>query len=146
MPTAAKVVAAVFMAAVAWFVSGMVKGLLPEGTQTGLLSEINAVLGFIMGWTIIGSRAGDGYKAAVGYGWTAVVATIFWALVVWGGYEMTVNATRLRYDGPLEAINDFFQICVEYLAMMGTGEVIGTLLLGGAVAGMMAEWAGRRWR
>ena len=146
MPTAAKMVAGIMMAAVAWFVSGMVKGLLPEGTPTGIMAELNAVIGFIMGWLIIGSRAGDGYKAAIGYGWTAVVASLFWILVLWGGYEMTINATRLRYGGPMEAIADFFQINVDYLITMGTGEVIATLLLGGAVAGMMGEWAGRRWR
>ena len=106
MPTAAKLIGALSFAALAWFVSDLIKPLLPEGTQVGLLSPVNAFFGLLMGWRILGARAGEGIVSSVGYGLTAAVATVFWGLLAWAGYEMIVRSTRLYYDGPIEALQD----------------------------------------
>lgn len=145
MPTAAKLVAGILMAGLAWYVSELVKPLLPDETPTPLLSEVNALVGLIMGWRVMGSRAGDGYRAALGYGLTAVAATVFWCLVIWAGREMTIRSTRLRYDGPMEGITDFFALCVQYGALLGDQTVLITMAVGGLVVGLASEWASRRW-
>lgn len=145
MPTAAKLVAAIAFAALAWFLSDLVKPLLPEGTQVGLLSPINAFFGLIMGWRIMGKNAGKGLFPSSGYGLTTLVATVFWCLLIWGGYEMIVRATRLRYDGPVEALQDMITLMLEYGQLAATNTILGTAVLGCLFCAWLAELSARRW-
>ena len=104
MPTGAKLIGGIAFAFLAYFVSDLIKPLLPEGTQVGWFSPLNAIIGWLMGWTIMGKGAGDSYRKTFGYGLTTLVATAFWCILVWAGYEMLQNSIRLRYDGPIEAL------------------------------------------
>ncbi|MWD26095.1 TrgA family protein [Aquicoccus sp. SCR17] len=146
MPTAAKLAAAIALAVVAWIVSEQVKLLFPEGKYFGNFNYINAAIGFLCGWVVIGRQAGRGYSAGISYGITGTAAMVFWALVVHSGGEMTRLALRNRYRGPLEALTDSFGIAMEYLAMIATSQIILTLLIGGCIAGLLSEWVWRRWR
>ena len=60
MPTAARIVAAICIAFVAWIVSGLVKRAMPAGTDFGYFVVICVVIGLACGWTILGSRADRG--------------------------------------------------------------------------------------
>lgn len=144
MPTAPKLVAAVLFAVLAWFVSDLYKPLLPEGTQVGLLSPVNAVFGMLMGWQVMGRRAGDTMRAAFGYGLTTAAVIVFWALLFWSGYVMVRRSTRLYYDGPMEALTDMFGLMVEYARLGATPEVIGSLVVGALVFGWLTEQVARR--
>ena len=144
MPTFAKAIAALYMAAFAWIGSDLVVPLLPDRTPVPWLHEMNAFVGLIMGWTVLGSRAGDRYGAAISHGLTTMVAILFWCLVIWAGYEMTLRSTRLLYDGPMEAIADFFTLALKYLGYLLDIKMIGFLVVGSAFGGVVAEWMGRR--
>ena len=145
MPTAAKLVAAICLAALGWVVADLIKPMLPEGTQVGLFSPITAGWGLVVGWTFAGKRLGDGTGTPIGIGIAAVVSQVFWVVLSFAGYEMIRLSTRLRYDGPVEALQDMFQIGIEYLWLAATPQVIGTVLVGGVVAGVVTGFAARRW-
>jgi len=146
MPTAAKLVGAICLAVLGWFVADLIKPHLPEGTQVGLFSPISAAWGFVVGWGFTGKRLGDGTGTAVGIGMGSIFLLGFWVLLSFAGYEMIRLSTRLRYDGPVEALQDMFQIGVDYLWVAATPEVIGTLLAGGLVTGVITAFVAKRWQ
>jgi len=65
MPTAARLMAALCLAVVGYVVSDMVVPLMPENTDFGRFHYVNAVLGALVGWLIMGPRGGRGPTAAI---------------------------------------------------------------------------------
>ena len=144
MPTASKLIAAFLFGALAYFVSDLVKPLLPEATPAGLLSPVNALVGIVMGWRIIGRQAGYSLRTSLGYGLTTTAITVFWCLFIWSGYLMVTASTRLRYGGPGEALQDMGNMMIQFAQMMATGPILGSLLVGGLFFGWLTEQVARR--
>lgn len=136
MPTGAKLIGALAFAALAFFISDLIKPLLPEGSQLGWFSPLNAFIGAIMGWRIMGKGAGNSYRQTFGYGLTTLFATTFWCLLVWAGNEMLKNSIRLRYDGPIEALQEMAQLFFEYAKLAAVNEVV----LPGLIGALFAAW------
>jgi hypothetical protein len=145
MPTAPKLIAALLFAALAFFVSDLVKPQLPEGTQFGLFAPINAAVGALMGWRISGARAGHSIRASLGYGLTTTTITVFWCLFIWAGYLMVEASMRLRYDGPMDALQDMGVMMVEFAGAMATPSILGSLLVGSLFFGWLTEQVARRY-
>lgn len=146
MPTAARLVAAICLALLAFVVSEQVKPRMPEGTDFGYFNYVNMGLGLLCGWFIMGTRAGRGMSAGITNGLTGVAALVFWALFVQGSYEMFRLAMRNRYGGPFEALLAIFEKGVEFGAVLLAANIIWTLLAGAVISGLMTEIAWRRWR
>lgn len=146
MPTAARLIAALVLAATAWVVSQTIKPYLPEGTMFGWFDYVNVVLGVLCGWIVIGGRSGRGMSAAVGNGLTGVFMLVLWAIFVQACNEMLGLALRRHYRGPLEALLDIFNIGVDHAALLLNADVAIPLLIGGIMAGVLSEIGGRMWR
>ena len=145
MPTAGKGVAAVLMAALAWYASDMYRTLMPESTNFGWFNEVNVVIGLVSGWFVIGSRLRRGYSDAIGTGLTGVAALIFWAILIQSCNEMLKLALNRRYEGPVEAIIAVLQIGVEYAQTILHMPLIAVLVGGGIAIGFVAEAVAQRW-
>lgn len=146
MPSAAKLVAALGLALLAFVVSGLIIPLFPESTNFGYFVYVNVALGVCVGWIVIGKRAGAGMIAGINIGITGAVLLVLWGLFIQGCNEMTRLAMDNRYDGPFEAIIAVFEIGAEWGYIISTVPVWGTLIVGGALTGMAAEIASRLWR
>ncbi|SEO88875.1 hypothetical protein SAMN04490248_11525 [Salinihabitans flavidus] len=146
MPTAARLVAAVFMAVLGAVVSELVKPELPEGTGFGYFTLVNAAIGAFVGWTTIGKRVGRGITAAINHGLTGAVVLVMLGLFVQGCNEMLRVAMRSRYDGPVEAVVSVFELMAKFGLYLLTPGIISALAIGGILAGLAAEGASRRWR
>ena len=145
MPTAARLFAGIAFALVAYFASDVFKPLLPEGTRDGMLSPMNAVLGFLCGWIVMGPLAGRGYYAAAGFGVRTSATFLFFALLSWSCYEMVRLSMDKRFGGPMEAITAMFGMITDYFMLLFSdvqGPVV--LLIGGVLGGALAEWASKR--
>ncbi len=147
MPTGGKLVAAMAFAALAYFLSDLVKPLLieTEGTGVGWLSPINAVVGLAMGWTIVGKHAGGTYRQAYGYGLTTLGATVFWCLIVWSGYKMIVRSMAMRYDGAVHALQGMAQLFLDFGKLVAVQEVIWPAIVGAIFVSWLTEFFARRW-
>ncbi len=145
MPTAAKLVGAIFFAILGYFTADLVKPLLPEGTKAQWLNETVAAFGMLFGWTMAGSRAGDGYRAALGYGLTAAALMAFWSVVAFAGAEMLQRSIDHRYRGPMAAVKSMFGIAWGMFKMIAIKEIIIAAIIGGMFGGWLAEWASKRW-
>lgn len=139
MPTFARLVAALILAGMAWLVSQQIKPLFLEGTAFGWFDYINAACGLVIGWQVIGSRAGRGYTSAINNGLTGGVVLVFWGLLIHSAIEMFEKSMRLRYDGAFEALAAVFQFMAEYGLLIATPLIIATLVIGSCLAGLAAE-------
>lgn len=145
MPDAAKLVAGLGMALLAFIVSGMIMPLFEEEMNFGYFTHVNIVLGFIVGWIVIGRRAGRGMISAINVGLTGAVALVFWGLFVQSSNEMTRLAMKNRFDGPFEALVSIFEIGADWAILMTTVPIWATLLIGGVIVGFATEFAWRAW-
>lgn len=146
MPTAAKLAAAVFFGALAWYVSQLIEPLFPEGTDMGRFAEYNALVGMVIGWCIAGARARTTWPNAVAYGLTAALSMTLMALFLHSATIMISQSFRKVYEGPMEAMIDVVRIMVDNFQKVSTLEIMGTLLVGGIVAGLATEWVARNYR
>ena len=146
MPDAARLISALCLALIAFIVSGQVMPLMPEGTDFGWFTYVNIAIGLICGWVVMGRRAGRGVTAAINNGLTGMATVVFWALFVQGAYEMFRLAMRNRYDGPLEALTAIFMIAMKFGQILLVPNILFTLLVGGVLAGLAADYAKKKWR
>ncbi len=145
MPTAARLTAALCLVLLAFIVSGQIMPLMPEDTDFGYFTYVNMGLGWLVGWAIVGTRAGISRTSGITNGVTGVLALVFWGLFVQGANEMVRLAMRNRYDGPFEAVGAIFEHMVEYGMILIHPVVLATLLAGGVLTGLATEAAYRRW-
>lgn len=145
MPTAAKIVGAICFAIFGYFAAVAVKPVMPEGTQFGWFLEISAFIGLLNGWFVMGRLTGGGVRAGIGSGMRTSITVVVWALLFFSIYEMVKRSTKMRYDGPMEAVTAAFGLMLDYGRLLLTPEIIATVLIGGAIGGAVTEWAGKRW-
>ncbi len=146
MPTAAKLAAAALFAILGWIVANAHVPALGEGVDAGLFREGVALIGVIVGWRVMGPVAGKGYGAAIGSGMKTALVLAFFGLLVFSIYEMIQLSMKMRYDGPMDAVLDVFRLMLDQAQKMLTPTVIGSLFIGGAIAGLLTENASRRWK
>ena len=146
MPTAAKLVAAVCFAIVAFAAALAYEPLLPESQRGKWFTLASAGIGLWVGWRVMGRMVGGDLRSASRAG----VYTIFW-LVLWAGltfslWEMLIRSWNKRYRTPTEALGNVIEIALYYGSLALNLEVILTLILGGMLAGILSELANRIWR
>jgi hypothetical protein len=146
MPTTAKLVAAAFFAVIGWLAANAHIPALGENAAIGYFREISALIGLVVGWSVMGSLVGQGYADAVGSGLRTSVTLAFFALLIFSTVLMFRETTRMTYDGPMEAVLGVFELMLEHGRKMLTPGVLGVLVVGGALGGVLTEWAARRWR
>lgn len=146
MPTAAKALGAATFAIVGWLVAHAYVPGMPDAGAAGGIREYSAVVGVVVGWTVMGNSVGKKYIDAIGYGWKTVIVMVFVATMFFSVYEMLIQSTRQVYSGPIDAILDIFARMLDRARALLTFSVLMTMVIGGAVAGLITEVASRRWR
>ncbi|MBM1309050.1 TrgA family protein [Sulfitobacter mediterraneus] len=146
MPTAAKLTAAICLAAVGYILSLMVMPLMPESTDFGYFVQLNAVLGLFVGWLVMGRRAGRGTTAAINNGLTGVFVLMLWGVGVQAINEMIRLAMRNRYDGPFEAMVAVFQIGAEFAVIVITVPIVIVAVIASIISGLLVEFAHKHGR
>ena len=149
MPDAARLVAALGLAVVAFFLSGLIRPAFEAAhgtTNFGWFTQVNLVIGALVGWVSMGPRAGRGVSAAITNGITGVFLLVLWGLFIQACNEMTRLAMRNRYDDPFEAIAAVFQIGAEWGLVLLDGPILIAMAIGAFVTGILTEFAWRTWR
>ncbi|MHA6325818.1 TrgA family protein [Roseivivax sp. CAU 1753] len=146
MPTAPKLVAALLLAALAYAASEMIKPMLPSSTVFGWFSEVDALVGFFLGWRLIGARAGGGTSAAITNGITGTTMMVLSCLFVQSVNTMVEDSLERKFDNIFEAINSTIANFIEYGAYVLTPNVLGLLVLGAIIVGIAVEISSHYWR
>lgn len=145
MPTAAKLVSAILLAAIGWLCAELVKPLMPEGSDLTYLAPTCAAVGLVVGWGFLGPRADRGLGTAGSNAATIIVVQTFCTLFVFSFSEMISNSLRRRYDGAVEAVQDIFVIGYETAIEFTTAEIAATAILGAFITSTCAFYAARKW-
>ncbi|MCK8463803.1 TrgA family protein [Aliiroseovarius sp. S1339] len=145
MPTAAKLVAAAILAVTGWFCAELIKPLMEEGRDLSKLSPICAAVGLVVGWKYLGPRADRRLGSVGANAFTTALVQTGLTLFIFAFTVMIKQSLRKAYDGPIEALQDIFMISVDFFQKYFTFEVIGAVLLGGALASWCAINAARKW-
>ena len=148
MPTAARIVAAVCIAFIAWVVSGLVKLQMPDRASYGYFVPLCVIIGASCGWIILGRRADRGklgYSGGIAVGLTAMAMTGFWVLVLLSGYESFMIAMARTYHDPMRVIYNMYPISRDYLLLLNDTAILVWLGFGAAITGILAHMAGYKW-
>lgn len=148
MPTAARIVAAVCIAFVAWVVSGLIKLRMSDQPDFGYFVPICVIVGALCGWMILGRRADRGrlgYSSAIGVGLSAMAMTVFWVLLFFSFAESFVIAMERTFHDPMKVIYGVYPIAQEHLMTLYDTDIIVWLVFGGAITGILAHMAGQKW-
>ena len=146
MPTAAKLIAAVFFAALGYGAAVLTLGNLTETINEGWIREIMAAFGFVMGWMIAGGRAAEPLAFSLAAGLTTSAAILFWSVFFVAGYEMIILSMRGAYRGPFHAIESMVAIGAERAMLATHWDTAALLVLGGFAGGWLAHMIARVWR
>ncbi len=145
MPSAIRLAGFVVFAAMGWVVSEMIIPLMPEGTNPGGFSIYNAILGAILGWVMMKPAVARSPSGPLGAGITTAVAIFFWGVFFYALAKMLSQSMKMRYDGPVEAVVNVFQIMMDYAVMIATPAIIITALVFGAFGGWFCGAVAKRW-
>ena len=148
MPTAARIVAAVLIAFIAWVVSGLIKQLLPEEPDFGVFVPLCVIVGGLCGWMILGRRADRGrlgFSNAIGVGLSAMAMTVFWVLLFVSAWESFDVAMQRRFHDPMKVIYNIYPIAKDHVMTLADVDVLVWLVFGGAITGVLAHMAGQKW-
>ncbi|SPF76066.1 hypothetical protein ALP8811_01065 [Aliiroseovarius pelagivivens] len=145
MPTAAKLISAIILAAVGWLCAELVKPLMPEGKDLSYLSPTASAAGLFVGWFYLGPRADKRLGTAGANAGTTLIVQVFVTLFTFSFAEMISNSLRKRYEGPIEALQDIFVIGFETVMEYTTAEIAAVAILGVFIASTSAFYAARKW-
>jgi len=145
MPTGAKAVGAVGFMVVGWLLANAYVPHMPYEKPVGYLRELTGLIGIFTGWMVMGTSVGRGYLSAARSGWMTAIVLIFWALLAFSTWEMLLLAVKKHYEGPMEAFVAIFEIMLDRSLPLFSVDCILVFLIGGSIAGMLTEIAGRRW-
>lgn len=146
MPTAARLMAGICLAALAYVLSSIVVPLMPESTDFGIFFPLNSVLGFAVGWFVMGRRAGRGTTAAINNGLTGVFVLLLWGVFLQATNEMIRRAMINRYDNAFEAIVAIFQLGAEYAFVIAVVPMGIAAVVGAVISGLLTEFADNNWK
>ncbi len=146
MPTAAKLVAGILFFLVGWQAATYTLLTFPPEMAATYFPLTIGLIGLWQGWTVSGGRAGQGLRAAFGNGIRCSTQIAFFGILFFALRTMFSRSQNLRYDAPWEAVIATFDLFVEYFLQSLTIPVWGTLLIGGALCGLVVEAASRLWR
>lgn len=146
MPTAAKAAGAGTFAIVGGLLAAAFIPGMPDAASAGYMREMSMLVGVFVGWIVMGNSTGHKYIDAIGYGWKTVLVLAFFILLFFCMQEMLKQSTRMVYDGPIEAILDIFIRMYGRAKQGATLQVGVTMVIGGAIAGLVTEAVSRRWK
>jgi hypothetical protein len=146
MPTAAKLVAGVLFFLVGWQAAVYTLLTFPPEMPATYFPLTIGLIGLWQGWMVSGARAGQGIGSAFGNGLRCSVQIAFFGLLLFALRTMFARSANLRYSAPWEAVTATFDLFIEYFMQSLTIPVWSTLLIGGALCGLVVEAAARVWR
>lgn len=146
MPTSARLAAALFLLLVGAVATLIVASNLPDEVPAQYLFPVNLFLAFVIGWTTIGKRVGNGIVPALNAGLTAGFLLVFWVLLFHSLGRMWTLSFRRAYKYPPEAIIGWFEEFAGYAVYLQDFSVIATLVVGSALTGVIAEIVNRQYR
>ena len=144
MLTAGRLAGAIVYGLFAWYIATICVPFFPESRPPEFWFPVACAVGVVVGWKLVGKRAGRGMSPATGIGLTAGPVVAFCMVFALAFEEMIQNSMRLRYDGPTEATFDTFALMAEWGLEFADPNIVITVIIGGVVCAWFTEIVGQR--
>ncbi|WP_411891990.1 TrgA family protein [Yoonia sp. SDW83-1] len=145
MPTAGRLAAALAFFIYGWYIALQATPFFPEGNLPGYAVPLSIGVSILVGWMVVGSRAGRGYIAAIGNGLTGAAAYTLWMVFLISFYDMIRKSLRRLYDGPMDAIVDVFALMVDLGQDFYDINLIINVVVGGIICALISEYFAKRY-
>jgi len=145
MPTAAKLVAALFLASTAAITTYVYDDITPTFRAQSAFYAANAIFGLIIGWRVLGRDPGLGGPKSIFTGLRATITLVVCTIVA---YAIWYVIDRLRYFYIKEiwgVLDSFVDAVINYSEIFLNPTLIITLAICGAISGIAAGLANRFW-
>ncbi len=146
MPTAAKLVSAIYMAIAGVVVMMVVLSVYPGASyEANRLVALAGIVGLLVGWRGLGTKIRFEERTATALGIRSGVSAYLWVVFVLGLNEMLEGMLRNRYFEPIDAILTVPAEMLEYIRLSIHPMIIGSVLVLSAIGGIIAKRTGNRW-
>ncbi|MDA9136030.1 TrgA family protein [Ascidiaceihabitans sp.] len=139
MPSSSKVSGSLCLCALAYILFELAKPQFIEDFNFGYFTYVNMLVGVIIGWVLMGKRAGFGLVFAINNGVTSTFSMVLVVIFIQSANEMIRLSMRGRYDGLVEALLEIIPIGIDFVVKVSSTALWGTALIGGIVAGLIVE-------
>jgi len=146
MPTAAKLFAAFGMVCTAAAALWLLRADEPAWRETIIAFGVALPVAAVAGWRECGARAGKGAVTSVLAAIRSAIYMVIGSALVLAVIQMFKLAWRRHYEAPTEAVVDIIALAIGFARPLAQAPIVATLLAGAILTGLLAEWAGRRWR
>ncbi len=146
MPTAAKLVSAIYMAIASVVVIMVVVSVYPDIEREQNRMAITAgIVGLLVGWRGLGKRIKFEERTAVSLGIRSGGSAYLWVLFLFGLNEMIQGILRNRYFEPIDAVLTIPAEMMEIGQLSLRLPIVAAILVLSAVGGIIAKRTGNRW-
>lgn len=143
--SAARLSAAILLALTGYVLSEFILADLPEWTSMPQFAQVNAGLGAIIGWRLLGTLAQERHFGTIGTGLTAAIILGLSILFVQAGRDMLERASSGWYNDPMEAILAMVSMALEHSKLMADPFAIASLVIGSVLSAAIAGFLARNW-
>lgn len=147
MPTAARLIAAIFMAIAGVIVIIVVVNEFPDAEYDQFPMAVTAaIVGLFVGWRGLGSKIGVEDVKATAIGLRAGITMFIWVLFFFGLWRMIEGIMKQEFYQPLSAVLALFGRMVYLGKIAGTNlPVLITMIVLSWLAGIVAKNAWLKW-
>ncbi|WP_298491435.1 TrgA family protein [uncultured Maritimibacter sp.] len=146
MPTFARLVAAVLLAALGWVVATLAKPYFDEGTPLGMIEIVSAGWGLVTGWVFTAPKLDRGIGSAFAIGLSSAIVQAVLAIFTFSIRQMVILSFKMRYDTPMDAVAGVFENALDYAMTVAKPDVIAVAAIGGIAIGFVTRFVARRFR
>jgi hypothetical protein len=146
MPTAAKLVAGILFFLVGWQAAVYTLLTFPPEMPATYFPLTIGLIGLWQGWMVSGSRAGQGIGVAFGNGIRCSVQIAFFGILLFALAHHVHALGQPALQRPVGGRDGDLRPLYRVLHAVPDHPRLGTLLIGGALCGLVVEAAGRLWR
>ena len=133
MPTFARLVAAVLLAALGWVVATLAKPYFDEGTPLGMIEIVSAGWGLVTGWVFTAPKLDRGIGSAFAIGLSSAIVQAVLAIFTFSIRQMV-------------AVAGVFENALDYAMTVAKPDVIAVAAIGGIAIGFVTRFVARRFR
>lgn len=146
MPTAAKLVSAIYMA-----LAGVLVIMVVISVYPGLEREANGmaitagIVGLLVGWHGLGSRVGLEESSAAGLGLRSGITAFLWVLFLFAANHMIQGMLGHAYYQPMSAVLQIPMRMIEYGRAALDLRILGAIVVLSAIGGVVAKRTVNKW-
>ncbi len=145
MPTAAKLIGAVFLSITALYSTYLFLSVKQTIYLTSTVYYINGVIGFWVGWRSIGFDPGMGGMGSIVSGMRGFVLFAIYTTGAFGFWVVIVKLQQFFIRDFKGILETWWSAILEYLTLISALDVLLVLVIGGCISGIGAGLANRFW-